>query len=98
MSGDRIPDGFWPALAASLLHPVQLQIIEAIAWIDHPLSASELVRVLGGEQRLSAVAYHVRRLADVGALRPIEQRQPTRGSLEWLYRLGLADGRREALR
>jgi Helix-turn-helix domain len=98
MSGDSVPDGFWPALAASLLHPVQLQIIEAIAWIDRPVSASELVKLFGGEQRLSAVAYHVRRLADIGALQPIEQRQPTRGSLEWLYQLGLAGKSGESLR
>ncbi len=98
MNEGTVPDGFWPALAAHLLHPVQLQIIEALAWIDRPLSASELVKVFGGEQRLSAVAYHVRRLADVGALRQAEQRQPTRGSLEWLYRLDLASGRAEPLR
>jgi hypothetical protein len=98
VSDATVPDGFWEALASHLLHPVQLQIIEALAWIDRPLSASELVKVFAGEERLSAVAYHVRRLADIGALKPTEQRQPTRGSLEWLYQLGLADGQGEPLR
>jgi Helix-turn-helix domain len=86
-----MPDGFWVALAVRLLHPVQLQIIEAMRWIDRPLSASELVQIFAKEQRLSTIAYHVRRLAALGALRPIGRRHPVRGSVERLYRLALAD-------
>jgi hypothetical protein len=91
MSGDGAPDGFWAALAACLLHPLQLQIIEAMRWIDRPLSASELVKVFSEEQHLSAVAYHVRRLAELGALKPTGRRRPVRGSIERFYRLGLAE-------
>lgn len=86
----RDADGFWAALAARLLHPVQLQIIEAMRWIGRPLSASELVRVFGGEQSLATVAYHVRRLVALEALKPAGQR-PVRGAMEKFYRLGLAN-------
>jgi predicted MarR family transcription regulator len=90
VTGGRLPEGFWIALAVRLLHPVQLQIIEAMRWIDQPLSVSELVQVLDREQRLSAIAYHVGRLAKLGALRPTGHRHPARGSIERFYRLGLA--------
>jgi hypothetical protein len=87
MTSGEVPDGFWAMLAAHLLHPFQVQIIEAMAWIDRPLSASELVLVFHREQRLSAIAYHVRRLDSIGALKPAGQRHPQRGSEEKLYRL-----------
>lgn len=90
MSGGEVPNGFWAALAARLLHPLQLQIIEAMRWIDQPLSVSELVHVFCKEQRMSAIAYHVRRLVVVGALQPTGQRLPARGSVERLYSLGIA--------
>jgi hypothetical protein len=89
--GSGVPDRFWTALIARLLHPLQVQIIEAMWWIGQPLSASQLVQVFCKEQRLSAVSYHVQRLADIGALRPSGQRRPTRGSIEKFYRLGLLE-------
>jgi hypothetical protein len=81
-------DGFWATLAALLLHSCQVQIIEAMRWVDEPLSASELVHVLGTGQRLSTIAYHVRRLDSLGALTPAGKRHPPRGSEEKLYLLG----------
>ena len=91
MTSNGSPARFWAALATSLLHPVQLQIIEAMRWIDRPLSVSDLFQVFYREQRLPALAYHVQRLARVGALRPAGQRHPARGSIEKLYRLGFTD-------
>lgn len=88
MTGVAVPEDFWAMLAARLLHPFQVQIIEAMRWIDHPLSASELVHVFGGRQRLSTVAYHLRRLDSLGGLKLAGQRRPTRGSVEKFYRLG----------
>jgi hypothetical protein len=84
-------DGFWAELAARLLHPVQLQIVEAMRWIDRPLSVTELFLVFGKEHRLSTIAYHVRRLASLGALRPKGRRSPVRGSIEKLYLLGFGE-------
>jgi hypothetical protein len=82
------PDEFWAELAVSLLHPIQLQIIEALIWIDVPLSASELVQIFHRKHALSAIGYHVRRLYSLGAIRPVGARNPKRGSKEKLYRLG----------
>jgi hypothetical protein len=88
VTGGEVPEGFWATLAARLLHSYQVQIIEAMRWIDQPLSASELVRVFDQELRLSTIAYHVRRLDSLGALSPAGKRHPLRGSEEKLYRLG----------
>jgi hypothetical protein len=64
-----------------------VQIIEAMRWIDHPLSASELVQVFDAELHLSTISYHVRRLDSLGVLTPAGRRHPPRGSEEKLYRL-----------
>lgn len=76
-------------LGARLLHPIQVQIIEALLWIDCPMSASELVKVFSEELRLSTVAYHVRRLSSLRALRTVDERTPMRGAPEKLYRVRL---------
>ncbi len=89
MTDGEALDWFWATLAARLLHSYQVQIIEAMRWVDEPLSASELVHVLGTGQRLSTIAYHVRRLDSIGALTAAGRRHPQRGSEEKLYRLGV---------
>lgn len=76
----------WDALIARLIHPTQLAVIEAMLWIDRPLSSAELVRVFDGEVVLSSVAYHVRRLADLGVLELTSTRQ-VRGAIEHFFRL-----------
>jgi hypothetical protein len=45
-NGDRVEDYFWATLAARVLHPVQVEIIEAMHWIDQPLSAADLAEVV----------------------------------------------------
>jgi hypothetical protein len=84
------PDQFWATLVVRLLHPIQIQIIEAMLWIDYPLSASALVKVFGGKIRPSTVAYHVLRLNSLRALRKVGKREPLRGSPEKLYRVRLS--------
>jgi hypothetical protein len=74
----------WSVLVARALHPVQVEIVEAMSWIDRPLSAVELVRVFLGEQSLSTVAYHVGRLGALGALKPVGRRR-VRGTVEKFY-------------
>lgn len=74
----------WDALIARLIHPTQLAVIEAMLWIDRPLSSAELVRVFDGEIVLSSVAYHVRRLADLGVLKQTSTRQ-VRGAIEHFF-------------
>jgi hypothetical protein len=78
--------GFWESLLGRLLHPVQVQIIEAMLSIDRPLSAVELERVFEKKVNLSTVAYHVRRLADLDVVAPAGTRR-VRGAVQRFYRL-----------
>jgi hypothetical protein len=75
----------WGALAARALHPIQVQIIEALSWIDLPLSGGELSRVveIAPPER---VIYHMRRLTTLGALVLTEAPTP-RVVIDTPYRL-----------
>jgi DNA-binding transcriptional ArsR family regulator len=82
----------WDGLLASLLHPTQCQIIEAMHWIDRPVSASQLVRVFDRDPKdLSALSYHLRRLRALKIARLVSVRS-VRGANERLYRLIVGDG------
>jgi DNA-binding transcriptional ArsR family regulator len=77
----------WDGLLAGLLHPTQFQIIEAMHWIDRPVSASQLVQVFDRDPKdLSALSYHVRRLNELKIIRLSSARQ-VRGVKERLYKL-----------
>lgn len=76
----------WEALIGRLLHPTQVAVVEAMLWIDRPLSPAQLVRVFDGEVQLSSVAYHVSRLTDLGVLEQTDTRQ-VRGAVEHFFRL-----------
>jgi hypothetical protein len=80
----------WEALIGRLVHPTQLAIIEAVRWIERPLSPVQLVRVFDHEIALTSVAYHVGRLADLGVLTPSGTRQ-VRGATEHFFRLAIAE-------
>ena len=77
----------WDGLLAHLLHPTQCQIIEAMHWIDRPVSASQLVEVLDRKD-LSAVSYHLRRLRilKIARLRSVRR---IRGAKERFYTLAI---------
>jgi hypothetical protein len=80
----RIAEDFcWGELAARVLHPVQVEIIEALRWIDRPLTAIDLLNVLDGKRLGLRIEHHLKRLtrldalvsADEGKLRtPMRQR------------------------
>lgn len=82
-------DQFWGTLGARLLHSMQVEILEAMLWIDYPLSASALAQVFDGKIRSSTIAYHVLRLDSLRALKKVGKREPLRGSPEKLYRVRL---------
>jgi hypothetical protein len=87
MSGDGNAQPFvWESLVSRLVHPLKVSIIEALDWIEVPLSAKELDRVLDEEFGVSLVSYHMRRLADVGAIERVDQ-QAVRGALQRFYAL-----------
>jgi DNA-binding transcriptional ArsR family regulator len=76
----------WSALVARLVHPTKVLVIEAMRWIDRPLSASELEKVFGDaeELSLSSISYHVRTLGELGVLTRIKEEQ-VRGGWKRIY-------------
>jgi hypothetical protein len=76
----------WSKGLFSLLHPVQIGMVEAFAWIDDPMSATLLFEVFGRTVRLGTIAYHLRRLADAGVL-VWRYDEPRRGTHEHFYAL-----------
>lgn len=63
-------EGFsWATLVARVLHPIDVQIIEALQRLEQPLSASDLAQVLfDGEQSWATLGRHLRRLAKLDAI------------------------------
>jgi hypothetical protein len=80
------PNFNWDSLVPHLVHPVKVAIIEAMEWVDVPLSPRELDRIFDEQFGLSLVAYHVRTLAEVGVVEKVGQ-QPVRGALQTFYAL-----------
>jgi hypothetical protein len=75
----------WEGLVPLVVHPVKVAIIEAIEWIDRPLSASELTKIIGDPKfGLSHVAYHLKSLGEIGVLKVVS-RQKVRGSVEKFF-------------
>jgi hypothetical protein len=74
----------WDSLVPFLVHPLKVAIVEAISWIEAPLSASELAKIFMSEFELSLVSYHLTKLAGVGAVVKVGQR-PVRGALQSFY-------------
>jgi hypothetical protein len=76
----------WGTLVPYLIHPVKVAIIEAMEWIEVPISPRELDRVFDEQFGLSLVSYHMRTLADVGVVEKVRQRS-VRGALQTFYSL-----------
>jgi DNA-binding transcriptional ArsR family regulator len=63
----------------------KLHIVEALAFLDQPMSPVELAATFGGAD-ISNVAYHVRTLAESGVLSLVEERE-SRGARQTFYEL-----------
>lgn len=74
----------WDALVARFIHPTKLWIIEAMLWIDEPLSASELEQVFAGEAGYPALSYHLRALVAQDVIEEVGAR-PVRGAVERFF-------------
>jgi len=61
MSGGHTEDFDWGTLGSGALHPVRVEIIEALRWIGLPLSA--------GRRMGLRVEYHLRCLFKLGVVR-----------------------------
>ena len=59
----------WEELAPRLIHPLKVELIEALSWINRPLTVSEFHAVLNpSKSPLTLVQYHVRELCRVEVL------------------------------
>jgi hypothetical protein len=74
----------WSAFVAGVIHPLKVQVIEAMRWIGMPISAVKLEQVFDGAICLSNISYHMESLKKLGMVELIEKR-PVRGAHEKLY-------------
>jgi predicted transcriptional regulator len=73
----------WERIARAEMHPLRLEILEAIYNARGPVSAVMIARER--QESLGQIAHHVRRLHDAGLIVPAGTRQ-RRGAIEHLYR------------
>lgn len=76
----------WDALILLSVHPIKVAIIEALQWIEVPLSPRDLDRIFDEEFGVSLVSYHMRTLADVGVVERVRQ-VSVRGAVQSFYTL-----------
>lgn len=76
----------WETLVPLLVHPAKVAIIEAMAWIELPLSATDLDKLLQGHAGVSLLSYHLRKLAEIGAIHRVRQ-ETVRGAVQTFYAL-----------
>lgn len=84
---EEAPRVDWIALVASTIHPTKVLILEAVEWIGEPVSPWMLARdVFEGEVKKGDAAYHLRGLAEMGALEKVDERQ-VRGAVEKFWKV-----------
>lgn len=67
---EQFGDAFWAALSARVLHPAHVEIIEALRWIDRPMSATDLLSVFDGQRTGLRLERRLRQLTRLGAVAP----------------------------
>jgi len=86
-SNRQIGDSNWAALVARVLHPTYVEIIEALRWIDRPLTGTDLVRVLQGQRVGLRVERRLQQLARLGAVAPEDDEETHSPMRQRAYRL-----------
>ena len=71
------------------LHPTQILILEALARLGMPVSATIMERVCDGQIPVANYAYHLGRLERLGLLELVDTK-PRRGAVEKFFDLRLA--------
>ncbi len=74
----------WTTLVPAFVHPVRIQIIEAMLWIGQPMSAAELEGVFYGTVGLGSISYHLKTLANASILKCVRTRT-VRGATERFF-------------
>ncbi len=78
----------WEAYFWKSLHPIKIAVIEALHFVDIPLSPVGIHRLFphGNSPKLSLVAYHVKKLAaDPLPILEVVDEIPARGPVEHFY-------------
>ena len=65
---------------------MKVAIVEAMCWIDEPLSSNLLCNLFGGRYRVQNIAYHMNTLDKIGIVVRVQERA-ARGATEKLYRI-----------
>lgn len=75
----------WESLVPLFIHPLKVAVVEALDWIEQPLSPTELALMFDEKGwTLGIVAYHVNTLLKAGVIEVIGERQ-ARGARESYY-------------
>lgn len=74
--GERVD---WAALIPHLIHPTKVIIIEALLWLERPMSATELEKVAGADPPLSDFSHHLNQIAKMSVLEVVEKRKIGKG-------------------
>ena len=88
MTDQQTYERFWEEAVILLLHPTQLLILEALARLGLPVSASIMEQVSDGQIRLANFDYHLKRLETLGLLEVVDRKQ-RRGTAEKFFDLRL---------
>lgn len=67
-NGRADEDDFWNALGDRAIHPVRVEIIEALRWIGRLVPTPDLLLVFDGKHLGLRVEYHLRQLTQLGVL------------------------------
>lgn len=96
MEGGEAPFD-WAVLVPRIVHPLKVAIVEALLYVEQPLSAIELCRLFDepSDNYVSKASYHVRELAKAGSLAAVRTRQ-VRGATETFYFFPLPLSRKPA--
>lgn len=70
----------WSLLVAPLINPIKVIIIEAMLWIERPLSATELRHMLFGAYDVPSCSYHLNSLAELKVLEQVTRRRVKKSS------------------
>lgn len=71
----QLGDTWWATVAVRALHPIQIQIVEALRWIGEPLAVSDLGEIVE-EVEWVRLNHHIRRLSKLRAIMHAEAPSP----------------------
>ena len=75
----------WGDLVPLIVHRTKLIILEAMLWVDEPLSAVDVREMCDGEFSTSVLSYHLRSLAFDHPVLRLYDEEPVRGAWKKNY-------------